>query len=273
MPEPTDPPDTTRGFWRWVKMPRLRMRAERQRADNEAELAAFDPDRIRPAVIDRLVENLLVDELCWPATAKFERLGRWAGRLGCQRGPDGRPGQPGLRRWGVRPRRRTAGRRGVHGQSPRVGRCVGPARPNPSVAGVARRTSVLGRQPAAVQSVASRRRTRRPAAAGPGGRAAERSPTACGRLLHRPQYRPPAEPVGPAAVARRAHSGRSGGGLGFPRRRRGAGDRPGRRPGPRPAWWRRRAGDGRARPAGGRRAAFTCAAGVLRHLGAERRGV
>jgi hypothetical protein len=73
-----EPPDRARGFWRWVKNPRVRRRVEREAADEQAALDAFDPDRAGDGVISRLVASLLDRPLMWPTTQKFERLGRRA---------------------------------------------------------------------------------------------------------------------------------------------------------------------------------------------------
>lgn len=78
MSETNESPDQAGGFWQWVKNPWLRRRAEREAADEEAELAALDPERVSETVVARLVAGLLRRELMWPVTQKFERLGRRA---------------------------------------------------------------------------------------------------------------------------------------------------------------------------------------------------
>jgi HEAT repeat protein len=71
-------PDRTRGFWRWVKNPWVRRRAERDDAELAAELDALDPDRVSEAEVARLVDGLLRQGLMFPVTQKFDRLGRRA---------------------------------------------------------------------------------------------------------------------------------------------------------------------------------------------------
>lgn len=78
MTAANNPPDRTRGFWRWVKNPWIRRRAEREAADEEAGLAAFDADWVKDADVARLVAGLRRRWLMWPVTQKFERLGRRA---------------------------------------------------------------------------------------------------------------------------------------------------------------------------------------------------
>lgn len=78
MADDDEPPDRTRGFWRWVKSPWVRRRAEREAADAEAELAALDPDRVGEAEVARLVEGLLRKPRMFPVTQTFEKLGRRA---------------------------------------------------------------------------------------------------------------------------------------------------------------------------------------------------